>query len=63
MLVGCSARLLFRLMETRETTQLSALVERLGWQRRESRGVHVVDLLLSRGVSDLIAALAEQRER
>jgi len=50
-------------METRETTQLSALVERLGWQRRESRGVHVVDLLLSRGVSDLIAALAEQRER
>ncbi|USX52423.1 MULTISPECIES: hypothetical protein [Lentzea] len=50
-------------METQEVRPLSALVERLGWQRRESTGVHVVDLLVSRGFSDLIAVLAENRER
>ena len=50
-------------METQEIIGLSALAERLGWQRPESKGVHVVDLLLSRTVSDLIAALAENRER
>ncbi|WP_329790252.1 hypothetical protein V1227_40010 [Lentzea sp. DG1S-22] len=50
-------------MDTPEVTKLSTLAERLGWQRRESTGVHVVDLLLARGVSDLIAALAENRER
>ncbi|MFD9705946.1 hypothetical protein [Lentzea sp. NPDC059081] len=47
-------------MDTQEF-KLSTLAERLGWQRREPRGVHVVDLLLSRTVSDLIAALAEHR--
>jgi hypothetical protein len=54
-------------METREIIKLSALAERLGWQPRirncESAGVHIVDLLLSRTVSDLIAALAEHRDR
>jgi hypothetical protein len=49
-------------METQEFVKLSTLAERLGWQRRESTGVHVVDLLLSRTVSDLIAALAENRD-
>jgi hypothetical protein len=49
-------------METQEIIKLSAFVERLGWQRRESTGVHLVDLLLSRTVSDLIAALAENRD-
>ncbi|SDH19291.1 hypothetical protein SAMN05216553_117143 [Lentzea fradiae] len=46
-------------METQETVGQPTRVERLGWQRRESNGVHVVDLMLSRTVSDLIAALAE----
>ncbi|WP_189155935.1 hypothetical protein [Lentzea pudingi] len=50
-------------MDTREIVKLSAVVERLGWRRRESTGVHVVDLLVSRRVSDLISALAEHRER
>lgn len=50
-------------MDHEETEKLSTRVERLGWQRRESTGVHVVDLLLSRTVSDLIAALAENRDR
>ncbi|MFD4642970.1 hypothetical protein ACFWN2_37070 [Lentzea sp. NPDC058436] len=50
-------------METQEIVTLSALVERLGWRRRESVGVHVVDLLVARRVSDLIAAVAENRER
>lgn len=50
-------------MDAQEIIKLSTLAERLGWQRRESTGVHVVDLLLSRSVSDLIAALAEHRER
>ena len=50
-------------METQEIGPLSALAERLGWRRRESTGVHVVDLLVSRAVSDLIAAVAENRER
>ena len=49
-------------METQEIVKLSALAERLGWQRRESTGVHVVDLLVSRTVSDLIAALAQNRD-
>jgi len=49
-------------METREIIKLSALAERLGWQRPASTGVHVVDLLLSQTVTDLIAALAENRE-
>ncbi|GAA3660058.1 hypothetical protein C8D88_105541 [Lentzea atacamensis] len=49
-------------METQEIIKLSALAERLGWQRRESTGVHVVDLLVSRSVSDLIAALAQNRD-
>jgi hypothetical protein len=49
-------------METQEIIKLSAFVERLGWQRRESTGVHLVDLLRSRTVSDLIAALAENRD-
>ena len=50
-------------MDTQEFTKLSTLAERLGWQRREFTGVHVIDLLLSRSVSDLIAALAEDRDR
>ncbi|SES04159.1 hypothetical protein SAMN05216188_12064 [Lentzea xinjiangensis] len=50
-------------METQQTVELSALVERLGWRRRESTGVHLVDLLLGRSVSDLVAALAEHRDR
>jgi hypothetical protein len=50
-------------METQEFVKLSTLAERLGWRRRESTGVHLVDLLLSRTVSDLIAALAENRDR
>lgn len=50
-------------METQEFVKLSTLAERLGWQRRESTGVHLVDLLLGRTVSDLIAALAENRDR
>ncbi len=49
-------------METREIVELSALVERLGWRRRVSTGVHVVDLLLSRTATDLITALAEHRQ-
>ena len=49
-------------METREIIKLSALVERLGWQRRESTGVHLVDLLVSQTVTDLIAALAQNRD-
>lgn len=49
-------------METQEIIKLSALVERLGWQRRESTGVHLVDLLVSRTVTDLIAALAQNRD-
>jgi len=49
-------------METREIIKLSALAERLGWQRRDSTGVHIVDLLVSRTVTDLIAALAENRD-
>ncbi|MGW6445024.1 hypothetical protein [Lentzea sp. NPDC055074] len=50
-------------MDTQEIIKLSTLAERLGWQRRESRGVHIVDLLLGRTVSDLITALAENRDR
>jgi primosomal replication protein N len=50
-------------MEQREIVELSALVERLGWRRRVSTGVHVVDLLLSRTATDLIAALAENRDQ
>lgn len=50
-------------MDTQEIIKLSTLAERLGWQRRESTGVHLIDLLLSRPVSDLIAALAENRDR
>ncbi|MEU7481607.1 hypothetical protein AB0A63_36920 [Lentzea sp. NPDC042327] len=50
-------------METHEFVKLSALAERLGWRRRVSTGVHVVDLLLSRTTTDLIAALAENRDR
>lgn len=50
-------------MDTQEIIKLSTLAERLGWQRRESTGVHIVDLLLGRTVSDLIAALAENRDR
>ncbi len=54
-------------METQEITALSTLAERLGWQprtgRREFAGVHVVDLLVGRAVVDLIAVLAEHRER
>ncbi|MFJ8964593.1 hypothetical protein ACIRG5_34900 [Lentzea sp. NPDC102401] len=49
-------------MDTHEIIKLSALAERLGWQRRESTGVHVIDLLLSRSVTDLISALAENRD-
>jgi hypothetical protein len=49
-------------METQEIIKLSTLAERLGWQRHESTGVHVVDLLVSRAVSDLIAALAQNRD-
>ena len=50
-------------METQEITTLSALAGRLGWQPlRLSAGVHVVDLLLSRTATDLIAALAENRD-
>ena len=49
-------------METQEFVKLSTLAERLGWQRRESTGVHVVDLLVSRTVVDLIAALAQNRD-
>ena len=49
-------------METQEIIKLSALVERLGWQRRDSTGVHLVDLLVSRTVTDLVAALAENRD-
>jgi hypothetical protein len=49
-------------MDTQEIIKLSTLAERLGWQRRESTGVHLIDLLLSRPVSDLIAALAENRD-
>ncbi len=49
-------------METQEIIKLSALVERLGWQRRDSAGVHLVDLLVSRTVADLVAALAENRD-
>jgi hypothetical protein len=50
-------------METQETVALSALVERLGWQRREPAGVHVVDLLAARSFPDLIGAVAAHRER
>ncbi|MEV6716095.1 hypothetical protein AB0M48_29085 [Lentzea sp. NPDC051208] len=50
-------------MDTQDITKLSTLAERLGWQRRESTGVHLIDLLLSRPASDLIAALAENRDR
>ena len=50
-------------METQEIIKLSTLAERLGWQRRESTGVHMIDLLLSRTVTDLISALAENRDR
>ena len=50
-------------MERQEITKLSTLAERLGWQRCESTGVHVVDLLVSCAVSDLIAALAQNRDR
>ena len=49
-------------MTTQEIIKLSALAERLGWQRRESTGVHLVDLFLSRTVTDLIAALAQNRD-
>jgi hypothetical protein len=53
-------------MDTQEIIKLSALAERLGWQPRipdrKSRGVHVVDLLVSRTVVDLIAALAQNRD-
>ncbi|GAB2868509.1 hypothetical protein [Lentzea nigeriaca] len=53
-------------METQEIIKLSTLAERLGWQPKilrdgQSTGVHVVDLLVSRAVSDLIAALAQNR--
>lgn len=48
-------------MESQEIIKLSMLAERLGWRRRDSTGVHVVDLLVSRTVTDLIAALAENR--
>ena len=50
-----------RAMESQEIIKLSTLAERLGWRRRDSTGVHVVDLLVSRTVTDLIAALAENR--
>ncbi|HUQ56899.1 hypothetical protein [Lentzea sp.] len=49
-------------METQDTTTLSALAERLGWRRRASAGVHLVDLLVGRTVVDLIAVLAENRD-
>ena len=49
-------------METQEIIKLSALVERLGWQRSASTGVHLVDLLVSQTVTDLIAALAQNRD-
>jgi len=49
-------------MDMQEIIKLSVLVERLGWQRRDSTGVHLVDLLVSRTVTDLVAALAENRD-
>ena len=49
-------------METQEIIKLSTLAERLGWQRRASTGVHVVDLLVSQTVVDLLAALAQIRD-
>jgi hypothetical protein len=49
-------------MEMQEIIKLSVLVERLGWQRPASTGDHLVDLLVSRTVTDLIAALAQNRD-
>ncbi|WP_154697531.1 hypothetical protein [Lentzea guizhouensis] len=50
-------------MEPQEIIKLSAFVERLGWRsRRVSPSVHVVDLLLNRTATDLIAVLAENRD-
>ena len=49
-------------METQEIIKLSALIERLGWQRPASTGVHLVDLLVTQTVTDLIAALAQNRD-
>ncbi|WP_157529676.1 hypothetical protein [Nocardia sp. NRRL S-836] len=50
-------------MEPQEIVTLSALAERLGWRQRVPTGVHVVDLLLSRTATDLISALADDRDR
>ncbi|MFD5825749.1 hypothetical protein [Lentzea sp. NPDC060358] len=49
-------------MESQEIITPSARAERLGWRLPASAGAHLIDLLVTRTVVDLIAVLAENRD-